>query len=112
MYILLTGLSHHTTPVQVREKFAFSTSEIEGIYKRFREQSPLEGIFILTTCNRTEVYAVARSIEIGQQYMREYLSARSGLDDEQLFPYVYQKNCYAAVEHLFNVASGLDSMVL
>ena len=112
MYILLTGLSHHTAPLLIREKLALNTHDIDVIYQEFRKNSPLEGIFILTTCNRTEIYATARSIEGGQRFIREYFAQRSGVEEHLLSHHLYQLNCYEAVEHLFRVASGLDSMIL
>ena len=64
----------------------------------------------MNTCNRTK-YATARDIEKGQA-PRSFLASISNLSTEQLDEYVYQPNCYDAIEHLFRVSSGLDSMII
>lgn len=112
MYILLTGLSHHTAPVEIRECFAFNPLEIERAYNELKANDTLEGIVILSTCNRTEIYATAREIEPGQQALKKFLMEFSQLPAQELNSYLYQCNCFDAIEHLFRVSSGLDSMVL
>ncbi len=111
MYVLLTGINHQTAPVEIREKFAFASNELAGLYDRIKE-AEVEGVVILNTCNRTELYATARDIEAGQKHLKEFLLDYSGLSAEEIDKYVYQPNCYAAINHLFKVSSGLDSMIL
>ncbi|MEA4926486.1 MAG: glutamyl-tRNA reductase [Syntrophomonadaceae bacterium] len=111
MYVLLTGINHQTAPVEIRERFAFASNELAGLYDRVKE-AEVEGVVILNTCNRTELYATARDIEAGQKHLKEFLLDYSGLAAEEIDKYVYQPNCYAAINHLFKVSSGLDSMIL
>ena len=111
MYILLTGINYKTAPVEIREKFAFAETELECAYEELK-QKDVEGVIILNTCNRTELYATARDIEAGQEHLKSYLVSHSGLTAEELENYLYQPNCYAAIDHLFRVSSGLDSMIL
>ncbi len=112
MYILLTGINHETAPVEIRERFAFAPSQMEQAYRQLNADPALEGLVILNTCNRTEIYATARDIEKGQAQLRSFLASISNLSTEQLDEYVYQPNCYDAIEHLFRVSSGLDSMII
>ncbi len=112
MYVLLTGINHQTAPVEIRERFAFAPSRMEQAYRQLNEDPALEGLVILNTCNRTELYATARDIEKGQAQLRSFLASISSLSAEQLEEYVYQPNCYDAIEHLFRVSSGLDSMII
>lgn len=112
MYVLLAGLSHSTAPVEIREKCAFSEKQLESAYKQLTECKEIEGLVILSTCNRTELYATTRDIPSGQKVLKDYLLAYSGLSELQYQEYMYQPNCYDAIAHLFRVSSGLDSMIL
>jgi glutamyl-tRNA reductase len=111
MYVLLTGINHKTAPVEIREKFAFAATELEHAYKELKHEE-VEGLVILNTCNRTELYATARDIEAGQKHLKTFLLNYSGLSAEEIEQYIYQPNCYSAIDHLFRVSSGLDSMIL
>ncbi|MEQ8236144.1 MAG: glutamyl-tRNA reductase [Syntrophomonadaceae bacterium] len=111
MYVLLTGINHKTAPVEIREKFAFAANELQQAYDQLKSDD-VEGLVILNTCNRTELYATARDIEAGQRHLKSFLLKYSGLTAEELEQYIYQPNCYSAIDHLFRVSSGLDSMIL
>ena len=112
MYVLLAGLSHRTAPVEIREKCAFTGKQLDNAYKQFAAYEEIEGLVILSTCNRTELYATTRDIESGQKVLQDFLLNYSGLSAEQFRQYMYQPNCYDAIAHLFRVSSGLDSMIL
>lgn len=112
MYVLLAGLSHQTAPVEIREKFAFTEPELRDAYRHFSTCDSIEGIVILNTCNRTELYATARNIEAGQEKLKSFLIEYSGLSETEYERYAYHPNCYDAIAHLFRVSSGLDSMIL
>lgn len=112
MYILLAGLSHQTAPVEIREKLAFSTTKLEDAYRQLADEKALEGIIILNTCNRTEIYATSRNIAEGEERLRYFLLSHLGIEEDELEKYLYQPNCYDAINHLFRVSSGLDSMIL
>ncbi len=111
MYVLLTGINHQTAPVEIREKFVFAASQLEQAYTELKSEA-VEGLVILNTCNRTEVYATARDIEAGQQHLKSFLLSHSGLPPQELEEYIYQPDCYGAIEHLFRVSAGMDSMIL
>ena len=111
MYVLLTGINHKTAPIEIREKFAFAAAELEHAYDKLKSEE-VDGLVILNTCNRTELYATARDIEAGQKHLKSFLLSYSGLSPEEIEKYIYQPNCYAAIDHLFRVSSGLDSMIL
>jgi glutamyl-tRNA reductase len=111
MYVLLTGINHQTAPIEIREKFAFDPNRLAETYDQIKNEE-VEGLVILNTCNRTEIYATARDIEAGQKHLKSFLHSYSGLSAEEVDKYVYQPNCYAAIDHLFRVSSGLDSMIL
>jgi glutamyl-tRNA reductase len=64
MHIVVIGLSHHSSPVTVREKFAFSEARVPAALQSMREAGLVEEAVILSTCNRVEIYA-ATSLESG-----------------------------------------------
>jgi len=112
MNLAVIGINHKTAPVEIREKFSFSPKQIVEVNRRLKEEGVLSENLILSTCNRMEIYAVAgqQSDFIGP--IKDFLSRFHNLrlaDYENIF-YVYRDK--EAVEHLFRVAAGLDSMVI
>ncbi|NLO20885.1 MAG: glutamyl-tRNA reductase [Syntrophomonadaceae bacterium] len=112
MYVLLVGINHRTAPVEIREKLAFTGGAINQAYEYLRQKENLEGAVILHTCNRTEVYATARDIQLGMEALSQFMDGFSQFTREEMKQYLYQPNCYDAILNLFRVASGLDSMIL
>ncbi|MGE5091591.1 MAG: glutamyl-tRNA reductase [Bacillota bacterium] len=110
MQIVVVGLNHDTSPVAVRERLAFSESALPDALDRLRTKVQ-EG-FLLSTCNRTEVYAFAGHAESGSQHLTRFLAKAGGLTAAELESFSYTHAHDAAVRHLFRVAAGLDSMVL
>lgn len=108
--IVVVGSNHEYAPVDVREQLAFAGDQLAHGLDALRTHVP-EG-FILSTCNRTEIYAVGESAESIEQGIFGFLSGYHHVPDAVLerASYVYTGN--DAVNHLFRVASGLDSMVL
>lgn len=118
MKILLLGLSHKTAPVEVREKLAFSHAMLRSALTHFDHLHPQahvedvrEGI-ILSTCNRLEVYALVRDAGVAQQSIVDFLSGACAVSPELFVPHLYIYHDEKAVQHLFRVAAGLDSLVL
>ncbi len=112
MYILLVGLNHKTAPLGVREKFSFTTKQKSLLYTSFRTFSTLEELLIVSTCNRTELYAIARNQGSGEKDLYEILSRQAGEKRDDIRPFLYAKACEETVLHLYQVAAGLDSMIL
>lgn len=112
MHILVIGLNYKTAPVEIRERLTFNESDLlDAIKKLNAKKSILENI-ILSTCNRTEIYAVVDQLHTGRYYIKEFLSEWFGLEQEEFSPYLFVYEEDGAVEHLFNVTCGLHSMVL
>ncbi|TYP79640.1 glutamyl-tRNA reductase [Paenibacillus methanolicus] len=112
MRIIAAGLNYKTAPVDIREKLALSEHEIADMLAGLRgSKSILEGV-ILSTCNRTEVYAVAERREQFMLDLAYMMERKYGLSKEQFAASFYIHEDNAAVEHLFKVTSGLDSMVV
>jgi len=112
MPLVVIGLSHHSSPVTVRERFAFAEARIPAALQLLRDSAITDEAVILSTCNRVEIYA-ATSLEPGKAFdaLREFLITchdyRDPLTDE-----IYSLTEPQSLYHLFKVACGLDSMVL
>ncbi len=111
--LLLLGLNHTTAPLEVREKLAFDSSLRASAIAAFRERFPNCEAVLLSTCNRVELY-VARELHGHPRVeeMAEFLCSFHPVGAEAVRPHLYEKSDRQMVEHLFNVASSLDSMVL
>ncbi len=112
MPLVVIGLSHHSCPVTVREKFAFAEARIPAALQALRDAHVVDEAVILSTCNRVEIYA-STSLEPSKAFagMQEFLVTchdyRDPLTDE-----IYTHGEPQSLYHLFRVACGLDSMVL
>ncbi|WP_100011968.1 glutamyl-tRNA reductase [Lentibacillus sediminis] len=112
MHILKVGFNYKTAPVDIREKLAFSEETLpEAMNELKQRKSILENVMI-STCNRTEIYAVVDQLHTGRYYIKQFLADWFQLDKEEFSPYLRITEEDGALEHLFRVTSGLDSMVL
>ena len=110
MPILAVGLTHREAPVELRERLAISPSHLRQAIDRLGDFVS-EGV-ILSTCNRTEVYALVGHQASGQRELCRFLAEVSGLKEHDLAEHLRAHWQDQAVRHLFRVASGLDSMIL
>ncbi|WP_249870956.1 glutamyl-tRNA reductase [Oceanobacillus saliphilus] len=112
MHILKVGFNYKTAPVEVREKLTFSENSLhEAMAELKRQKSILENV-IVSTCNRTEVYAVVDQLHTGRYYIKQFLADWFKIDKEEFSSYLRITEDDGAMEHLFRVSTGLDSMVL
>ncbi|MFE3544060.1 glutamyl-tRNA reductase [Nocardia sp. NPDC059177] len=112
MSVLLVGISHRSAPVSVLEKVAISEADRPKLVDRLLASSHVSEAMIVSTCNRVEVYAVVDAFHGGLGEVSELLTKHSGLPLGDLTKHAYVRYSEAAAEHLFAVASGLDSMVV
>jgi glutamyl-tRNA reductase len=110
MPLLAVGTSHQTAPLEIREKLAIASGEYQERVRELRSLPAVEEAVILSTCNRTEIYGIVLPEE--ERCIFEWLRRSANLDEEQASKYLYQYRNERAVRHVFNVASGLDSLVL
>lgn len=108
MALIVAGLSHHTAPIDVRERCAISPQDVGEVLDAFRATSGAREAVLLSTCNRTEFYIVESDAEAADAVWG-MLSARIG-DDATSLGYVRRDR--EAVRHLMRVTAGLDAMVL
>jgi glutamyl-tRNA reductase len=112
MHIIGISVNYKTAPVEIRERLTFNEADLgEAIEKLQTKKSILENV-ILSTCNRTEIYAVVDQLHTGRYYVKEFLSEWFGLEQDEFSPYLNYYEEDGAIEHLFKVSCGLDSMIL
>lgn len=121
MPMIAVGMNHRTAPIEMREQFSLAgcglpmaLEELRKVMSMTRADNGVtirEGL-ILSTCNRFEIYAVAKERKLGWTVLREYMKQLQGLPLDEVRPHLYQLEGPGAIEHLMRVAAGLDSMVL
>jgi len=112
VHILALGLNHRTAPVDIRERLAFAPSQVGEALRRFVQQVPATEAAILSTCNRSEVYAVTSNHNAAVERIKQFLAQFHDLPMEWFSPHLYQCLDDDSVKHLFRVACGVDSMVV
>ncbi len=112
MDIAVIGINHKTAPVQIREKLSFSPKKAVEANRLLKESLSLEENLILSTCNRVEIYVVSDRNKDYVSGIKDFLSRYHGLDLSEYEESIYVRKDKEAVEHLFGVVAGLDSMVI
>jgi glutamyl-tRNA reductase len=110
--LILVGVNHKTTPVEIRERLAFSRGEIEASLERLVGNPEIIENIILSTCNRVEIYARVNDTTKGIGLLKDFICDYHNISPQELDKYFYSYQDERAVEHLFRVSSSLDSMVL
>ncbi|WP_027085350.1 glutamyl-tRNA reductase [Cohnella panacarvi] len=112
MHLIVVGLNYRTAPVEIREKFALSESDLPKALQALKATTGiLEGV-IVATCNRTEIYAVVDRLHLCGHYIRSFMEQWFSVPRQQFNSHLYMYEDDRSVEHLFRVACGLDSMVI
>lgn len=112
MNLILVGISHRTSPLEVRERFALSERRIPEALEKLLAEPEIEEALIISTCNRVEFVLKAYDDQEGMAGFRQFLESYYGLSYDEFAHNFYVHQDYEAVRHLFRVASGLDSLVL
>jgi len=112
MDIVVVGISHKKAPIEVREKVSFGKDDMARNYDILKNHPEISEAFILSTCNRVELYGTGPSADAAIRRLKGFLSGIHGLDPEYLDGFLYHRTGASALAHLLRVAGGLDSMVL
>lgn len=112
MSVLLVGISHRSAPVAVLERVAITDTDRPKLTDKLMAGANISEVMVVSTCNRVEIYAVVDAFHGALTAVGEVLGEHSGLEVADLTKHAYVRYSEAAVEHLFAVASGLDSMVI
>jgi len=108
MKLFALGLNHNTAPLAIRERVVFHVERLQSALAELTRREPVAEAAILSTCNRTEIYAASGE----PQAALEWLAGYHRVEPRELKPYLYTLPQDQAVRHAFRVASGLDSMVI
>ena len=112
MSIVVLGVNYHTSPVTLLEKVMIPVPAMSEALRVLSNHSDIREVVVLSTCNRTEVYAVAERFHGAHADILEFLCETSGLSADEITPHLYSQFDDDAVVHLFEVAAGIDSAVL
>jgi glutamyl-tRNA reductase len=112
MSILVIGVNHRSGPLSVLERVAIAPSEVGKAVEGLVRLDNLREAVVLSTCNRTEIYAVAERFHGAYADIRNFLCDLGDISPDDLHPHLYSQHDDAAVTHLFEVAAGLDSAVI
>ncbi len=108
MSFFALGVNHQTASVELREQIAFNPEKLSALLAEQSQHPELNDLVVVSTCNRTEVYAMSEHPE----QVLDWLAHVNGIDANQLSRHVYRYENAQAVSHLMRVASGLDSLML
>lgn len=111
MRITVTGLSHRTAPVGLRERFAFDADPTQAL-QELRRCDGVHGAVILSTCNRVELVTLEDAPAAGRPGSASFLGQWFGIPETDYIDYIYRLHDDQATRHLFRVTAGLDSMML
>jgi glutamyl-tRNA reductase len=112
MSILVIGINHRSGPVSVLERVALPADEVPKAIGRLASRDNVREVVLISTCNRTEVYAVTERFHGAYADIRDFLCEIGDISPDELHPHLYSHHDQAAVHHLFEVAAGLDSAVV
>ena len=111
MYLMCVSLNYHQLPLSLREKFSFTKEEIPKADKLLNNEKSILENLLISTCNRTEVYAVVDQIHTGRYYIKRFLAEWFHYTVEEFSEFVTIITKEATAEHLFKVVTGLDSLI-
>lgn len=112
MHTLVVGLNYKTAPVEIREKFSFADGTLADAMRALQGQKSILENVIVSTCNRTEIYAVVDQLHTGRHFVKQFLSTWFRMPVESFESHLYIREDDASMNHLFKVTAGIDSMVL
>jgi glutamyl-tRNA reductase len=108
MSFFALGVNHQTASVELREQIAFNPEKLSELLQQQSHLQSLNDLVVVSTCNRTEVYAMSDNVDT----VLHWLAHVNGIDSKKLSNHVYRYENAQAVTHLMRVASGLDSLML
>src|SRR6476659_9259753 len=112
MSIVVIGVNHRTGPLSVLERLTIAPADVAKAVVGLAARDNLREVAVLSTCNRTEVYAVAERFHGAYADIRDFMCELGSLRPDELHPHLYSEHDDAAARHLFEVAAGLESAVL
>ena len=112
VHTIVVGVNHRTAPVELREKLSFIEAELPEAMRALQKQKSILENIVISTCNRTEVYAVVDQLHTGRYYIKQFLANWFEISMDTFEKYLVINENDKAIEHLMKVSAGMDSMVL
>ncbi|KZB81890.1 glutamyl-tRNA reductase [Amycolatopsis regifaucium] len=112
MSVLAVGLSHRSAELSTLERVAVPATDVTKVLHELQQAEHVSEAILVSTCNRIEVYAVVETFHGGLNDVSGVLARQAGMQPADLYDSLYVHYAGAAIEHLFSVTSGLDSMVV
>ncbi len=112
MHLFLLGVSHKTTPVELRERLDFATRGLGAALEALSRRPSAHEAVVLSTCNRAELYVACDEVPAARADLFAFLADYHGLEAGVMAPHLYERVDAEVAHHLFRVAGGLDSLVV
>ena len=112
MHLVVVGISHHTAPLELRERLDFQTRGVGQALRALGRRGTAREAAVLSTCNRAEIYAACDEAGAARADLTHFIADYHGLDPSLVTPHAYDASDLEAARHLFRVAAGLDSLVV
>ncbi|MFN8034949.1 MAG: glutamyl-tRNA reductase [Acidimicrobiia bacterium] len=112
MSVIVVGLNHHTAPVELLERLTVASEQLPKALHALDQRDHLAEVVVLSTCNRTEIYARSTRFHAAVQDIHDFLVDHASADARDVADHLYTYYDDAAVAHLFGVAAGVDSMII
>ncbi|GAK03178.1 LOW QUALITY PROTEIN: glutamyl-tRNA reductase [Geomicrobium sp. JCM 19037] len=112
MHIIVASIDYKSAPVDLREQFAFDEEELPKALHMLRDMKSILECTIISTCNRTEIYAVVDQLHTGRHFTKKFIAQWFDVQQEIFQPVLNIRENDEAIEHLLRVSSGLNRMIL
>jgi glutamyl-tRNA reductase len=112
MHLLVTGISHRTAPVELRERLDFQARGVDRALLALAARQAGREAVIVSTCNRAELYVACDDLGATRASLVSFVSEFHGVDRAEVAPHLYEVADLEVARHLFRVAAGLDSLVV
>lgn len=108
MHIIVASIDYKSAPVDLREQFAFDEEELPKALHMLRDMKSILECTIISTCNRTEIYAVVDQLHTGRHFTKKFIAQWFDVQQEIFQPVLNIRENDEAIEHLLRVSSGLN----
>ena len=112
MNLFLLGASHHSTPIDLRERIDFTRQGVADALADLAQLPGLSEVVVLSTCNRSEIYAICDDPQRMRRTLTAFMSTFHDIPESEIAPHLYVRTDTDVARHLFRVAAGLDSLVV
>lgn len=112
MKIVVFSVNYKTSSIELRERVAYSNKKLKGAYEIIRGDDFIKEGIIISTCNRSEIFALVEDVDLAEDYLKGFYKSFFNLEEGEIDSHYLFKSRYDAVRYLYEVCIGLDSLVL